>query len=320
MRRSRSMPTPSRSTSSARSGSACAGVSCPDRTSRAPGSPGATPRCTSRVSPAWISSTASSGWTRSPPLSSACEATSRRRGPALSPTRARRPEMIDARVQDLLEEVDLEASPEVEAAIVGRDPVAACRFPVGEASAVALAACGVAVSSLWELRGGRPQRARVEVRRAAASLHSRDYLQLDGGPGPASPAAGNPLVDFYRCRDGRWIHLHGALPNLAYGTMRVLGCARERGSVAAAVADGDGEALEEALAEAGMCGALVRTAEAWAAHPQGRALADWPRVSIRKIGESEPEPLPAGSRPLSGVRVLDLTRILAGPSHARTLA
>jgi crotonobetainyl-CoA:carnitine CoA-transferase CaiB-like acyl-CoA transferase len=55
-------------------------------------------------------------------------------------------------------------------------------------------------------------------------------------------------------------------------------------------------------------------------HPQGRALADWPRVAITKIGESRPEPMPPGARPLSGVRVLDLTRILAGPSHARTLA
>jgi crotonobetainyl-CoA:carnitine CoA-transferase CaiB-like acyl-CoA transferase len=228
--------------------------------------------------------------------------------------------MIDARVRDLLQEVGLDPSPGAEATIVGRDPVDACRFPVGEAAAVALAACGVAVSNLWELRGGRPQRARVEVRRAAASLHSRDFLRLDGGPGPVGPATGNPLVDFYRCRDGRWIHLHGALPNLAYGTMRVLGCARDRDSVAAAVERWDGEALEEALADARMCGALARTVAAWAAHPQGRALADWPRVSIAKIGESEPEPLPAGPRPLSGLRVLDLTRILAGPSHARTLA
>ena len=210
--------------------------------------------------------------------------------------------MIDARVKDLLNEVGLDASPEAEAAIVGRDPIDRYRFPVGEAAAVALAACGVAVSNLWELRGGRPQRARVEVRRAAASLHSRDFLRLNGGPGPASPATGNPLVDFYRCRDGRWIHLHGALPNLAYGTMRVLGCARERDSVAAAVARWDGEALEEALADARMCGALVRTADEWATHPQGRALADWPRVSITKIGESEPEPLPAGPRPLSGLQ------------------
>src|SRR5262245_29836167 len=227
---------------------------------------------------------------------------------------------IDARVQDLLDEVGLKPSPGVQAAIVGHDPVLAYRFPVGEAAAVALAACGVAVSDLWELGGGRPQRAQVEVRRAAASLHSRDYLRLNGGPAPLSPATGNPLVDFYRCRDGRWVHVHGALPNLAYGTMRVLDCARERESVATAVARWDGQALEDALAEAGQCGAMVRTADEWARHPQGRALADRPRVEIIKLAESTPEPFRAGDRPLSGVRVLDLTRILAGPTHARTLA
>ena len=65
---------------------------------------------------------------------------------------------------------------------------------------------------------------------------------------------------------------------------------------------------------------MVRTAEEWAAHPQGRTLADRPRVEIIKLRESAPEPLPAGERPLSGVRVLELTRILAGPTHARALA
>ena len=228
--------------------------------------------------------------------------------------------MIDTRVQDLLDEVGLKPSPGVQATIDGRDPILDYRFPVGEAAAVVLAACGAAVSDLWELRGGRPQRARVEVRRAAASLHSREYLSLNGGPGPLSPASGNPLVDLYRCRDGRWVHIHGALPNLAYGTMKVLGCAREREGVAAAVARWDGQALEDRLAEAGQCGAMVRTAEEWSAHPQGRALADRPRVEIIKLGESDPEPLPTAERPLSGVRVLDLTRILAGPAHARTLA
>ena len=82
--------------------------------------------------------------------------------------------MIDPRVEDLLSEVGLKASPDAHATIVGRDPVVGCRFPVGEAAAVALAACGVAVSDLWELKGGRPQRARVEVMRGAASRHGRD--------------------------------------------------------------------------------------------------------------------------------------------------
>src|SRR5262245_44347812 len=228
--------------------------------------------------------------------------------------------MIDGRVEDLLGEVGLKPSRGVQATIVGRDPILGYRFPVGEAAAVALAACGVAVSDLWELGGRRPQRARVDVRRAAASLHSREYLRLDGGPAPPSASRGNPLVDLYRCRDGRWAHVHGALPNLAYGTMKLLGCSRERESVAAAVARWDGQALEDALAEAGQCGAMVRTADEWAAHPQGQALANRPRVEIIKLGESDLEPFRAGERPLSGVRVLGRTWILAGPSDVRTLA
>src|SRR5919202_5538138 len=69
-----------------------------------------------------------------------------------------------------------------------------------------------------------------------------------------------------------------------------------------------------------MWGAMARTAQEWAAHPQGQAMANVPRVEIIKLGDSDPEPLPEGGRPLAGVRVLDLTRILAGPTHARTLA
>jgi crotonobetainyl-CoA:carnitine CoA-transferase CaiB-like acyl-CoA transferase len=114
--------------------------------------------------------------------------------------------------------------------------------------------------------------------------------------------------------------LHGNFPHLAAGTLEVLGCERERGAIEAAVARFDAQDLEDRLAEKKMCGAMARTAAEWAAHPQGQALANVPRVEIIKIGDSDPRPLPAGERPLSGVRVLDLTRILAGPTHARTLA
>ena len=65
---------------------------------------------------------------------------------------------------------------------------------------------------------------------------------------------------------------------------------------------------------------MVRTMEEWAQHPQAAAIASLPLMEIIKLGDSPPEALPAGSRPLSGIRLLDLTRVLAGPSSSRTMA
>src|SRR5207249_4570314 len=78
----------------------------------------------------------------------------------------------------------------------------------------------------------------------------------------------------YQCGDGRWVHLHGAFPRLAERTVRVLGLPDDpdRETIAKAVAQWDAPALEDALAEIGTCGALVRTNEEWQAHPQGHAV------------------------------------------------
>ena len=63
----------------------------------------------------------------------------------------------------------------------------------------------------------------------------------------------------------------------------------------------------------------MRDQEEWRQHPQGRLLAGSPAVEIEQIGEAPPTPLPAGEAPLAGLRVLDATRVLAGPTIARTL-
>ena len=200
--------------------------------------------------------------------------------------------------------------------IVGADPVLASPFPLGEVAATALAASGRAAASLWALRTGEAQRVRVDVRAAAASLLGFALQTLDGVT-PQRTALGNPLVDLYECGDGRWIHLHGSFPDLAARTRRVIG---EGDDIAALVKRWDAQELEDALAEASTCGAMVRTADEWAAHPQHAAIEPLARVSVRKIGDAPPEPVGDGLRPLGGVRALDLTRVLAGPACGRTLA
>jgi len=216
--------------------------------------------------------------------------------------------------------------PREEVSLRGADPVLATSFRLGETCGAVLAGVGVAVNDIWEMKTGRRQKVGVDVRRVAAGLKSSDYIQRLGSDGRWHTVvnrdhhAMRAITQPWPTKDGRWVLPHFGLPNLRERMLKLLGCEPSPSSVAAAVARWNALDLEAAMDEHRVCGGMVRTNAEWLQSEHGKVLAAKPIVEIIKLGDSPPEAMPDGPRPLSGIRVLDLTRILAGPVAARTLA
>jgi crotonobetainyl-CoA:carnitine CoA-transferase CaiB-like acyl-CoA transferase len=201
--------------------------------------------------------------------------------------------------------------------LTGRDPALPSSFHVGEMAQVSIAAAGLAAAELHRRRTGRTQRVTVDCRNAALEFRSERYCRVDG---KEPPEEWDKIAGAYRCGDGGWVRLHTNFPHHRDGVLKLLNCAYDRKAVGDALQGWTAEKFEDAAAAAGLVVAKARTFAEWDAHPHSRAVPTLPLVSIERIGDAPKLELRAGSRPLEDIRVMEMTRVLAGPICGRALA
>jgi crotonobetainyl-CoA:carnitine CoA-transferase CaiB-like acyl-CoA transferase len=201
--------------------------------------------------------------------------------------------------------------------LTGDEPQLPSSFRIAAAAQASVAAAGLAAAQIWQLRSGQSQNVAVDMRHAVVECRSERYLRVDGKP---PPPAWDAIAGVYQTRDRRFVRLHTNFRHHRDAVCKVLACKPERDEVQAALMQWDAEAFETAAYAAGGVVAMMRSQAEWSASPHAKALAELPLVSIEKIGEAAPKPWPAGDRPLAGLRVLDLSRVIAGPVAGRTLA
>ncbi len=206
----------------------------------------------------------------------------------------------------------------------GEEPALPSSFAVSTAAQASLAAAAAGASEIGLCRNGLTQDIAIDMREAA--LECCGAFTVDG----RKPVVWDPIAGLYACRGGGpedWVRLHTNFAHHRDGVLRLLdlptGTATTRAEVETALGRWSALEFEAAAADAGMVVAALRTFETWQQHPQYAAVSALPLIEITRIGDAPPLDWPAlaaDARPLEGIRVLDLTRILAGPVAGRTLA
>ncbi len=229
----------------------------------------------------------------------------------------------------------------------GKDPIIRSHFRIASAMAIPAMGAGLGAASIWKDRTGQEQDLSVDLReslynvnpliavvqkldRAAGRLPKNDPIpdsftfipSVNGLFYQAPLMLDHPLsFAIFETKDNRWVTPTAAYPDLYHGFLNVINASPNTESMAEVIKQWNAEELDEAVADAGYILGLHRSAEEWARHPEGMHLAKTPLIEIVKVGDADPLPYsPNPEQPLSGIKALSLTHVIAGSCAARTLA
>ena len=229
----------------------------------------------------------------------------------------------------------------------GREPILRSHFRIASSMAIPAMAAGVGAAAIWKDRTGEGQDLRVDLRESVYNVNplltlimqarmkkgvlpaddavARNFSfvpTVNGNWYQAPLAQGNPIsFGIFPAKDGRYVTITGVYPHLMDRALKMLNVAPTREAIAGAIKQRTAAELEEAMVKTRTVGAIHRTSEEWAAHPQGKYLAGVPLIEIVKVADGDPVPYTKDpTQPLSGIRALSLTHVIAGNCAARTLA
>ncbi|MEV3914293.1 CoA transferase [Streptomyces canus] len=195
------------------------------------------------------------------------------------------------------------------------------RLPAQQLARTCVGECALAAAELGALRAGLAEAptVRVDDGAVATAFLSERHLLING----RAPVNFAPLSRFWRTADG-WVRTHANYPHHRARLLRALGAPEDPVAVEAALAERSALDVEDAVYAAGGLAVALRSPEEWAVHPQAAEVAKRPLVERGRLDTARVRAFaPVGTsplRPAAGLRVLDLTRVLAGPVATRTLA
>ena len=208
----------------------------------------------------------------------------------------------------------------------GSDPIVPCVVRFGSAAAATLAAKSVQIASIWRMRTGESQDIQVDVRKALrrfAPFADGRWELLNGYPGGMhSNLPGANGAEMFQSKDGKWFLPVNPYPETYRRFLEFLNVNGSHDSVANAIAQWNGNELEEAAVKAGVSVPMARTlSEILEMDVYTQGLRDMPLISVERIGDSPAKPFTESpTAPLSGIRALGLGHVIAGASIGRSLS